>query len=250
MSQRVEQVSRWMYQGLWGVLTRWFRVPSEPPRLPAMDGEHIQSFRPSAGFLRYVKFQFWILLLAIDMALLIGWLVLTVALPWLGLVLAPATLLLIVAPDVVAYLAIHLRYDTTWYVLSDRSMRIRRGIWVIHETTITFENVQNVTVDQGPLQRFFGIADVVVQTAGGGGGGQHSQEQGGLAATHHGLIEGISHAPEMRDLILSRSETSRSSGLGDEPGHATGTAPGGWSPAHVAALREIRDTVRQLVEQQ
>jgi membrane protein YdbS with pleckstrin-like domain len=215
-----------------------------------MDGERIQSFRPSAGFLRYLKFQFWILLLVIDMALLIGWFVLTVALPWLGFVLAPVTLSLIVAPDVVAYLAIHLRYDTTWYVVSDRSMRIRRGIWVIQETTITFENVQNVTVDQGPLQRFFGIADVVVQTAGGGGGGQHSQERGGLAATHHGLIEGISHAPEMRDLILSRLETSRSSGLGDEPGHATGTARGGWSPTHVAALREIRDTVRQLVEQQ
>jgi uncharacterized membrane protein YdbT with pleckstrin-like domain len=43
-----------------------------------------------------------------------------------------------------AYIAIHLRYDTTWYVHGDRSLRIRRGIWVIHETTLTFENIQNV----------------------------------------------------------------------------------------------------------
>ena len=65
--------------------------------------------------------------------------------------------------------AMHLRYDTTWYVLTNRSLRIRRGIWMIHETTITYENVQNVSVNQGPLQRIFGIADVLVQTAGGGG---------------------------------------------------------------------------------
>ena len=63
-------------------------------------------------------------------------------------------------PDVFAYVGIHLRYDTTWYVLTDRSLRIRRGILTIHETTISFENVQNVEVRQGPLQRYFGIADV------------------------------------------------------------------------------------------
>ena len=43
----------------------------------------------------------------------------------------------------------------------------------MHETTISFENVQNVEVRQGPLQRYFGIADVVVQTA--GGGARHSK---------------------------------------------------------------------------
>ena len=81
--------------------------------------------------------------------------------------------MILVAPDVIAYVAIHLRYDTTWYVLTDRSLRIRRGIWIIHETTISFENVQNVEVRQGPLQRYFGIADVIVQTA--GGGARHSK---------------------------------------------------------------------------
>ena len=63
------------------------------------------------------------------------------------------------------YVALHLRYDTTWYVVTDRSLRIRRGIWVIEETTITFENVQNVSITQGPLERAFGIATLVVDTA-------------------------------------------------------------------------------------
>src|SRR5262252_829179 len=78
-------------------------------------------------------------------ALLIAWLAITAASFRIGLLLAPLALAVMVLPDIVAYVAIHLRYDTTWYVLTHRSLRIRRGIWVIHETTITFENVQNVS---------------------------------------------------------------------------------------------------------
>ena len=67
----------------------------------------------------------------------------------LGVVLALPFLALMVLPDIFAYVGIHLRYDTTWYVLTDRSLRIRRGIMTIHETTISFENVQNVEVRRG-----------------------------------------------------------------------------------------------------
>jgi membrane protein YdbS with pleckstrin-like domain len=242
MSQRVEQVSLWVYEGLWGVLTRWFRVPTRPPTLPALAGEAIQSFRPAQGFLRYLKFQFWIALIAIDSLLVIGWLALGVASPLAGVLITPLALFLIIAPDIVAYLAIHLRFDTTWYVLSDRSLRIRRGIWIIHETTITFENVQNVTISQGPLQRWFGIADVVVETAGGSAG--RGEQHAGLAAGHQGMVEGLDNAPQIRDLILSRLRRSRSAGLGDDHAPIIPSAGLFWSPAHLACLREIRAAVR------
>ena len=81
--------------------------------------------------------------------------------PWLGALLALPAAAVAILPDIVAYVAIHLRYDTTWYVIGRRSLRIRRGIWIINETTITFENVQNIHITQGPLQRYFGIADLV-----------------------------------------------------------------------------------------
>jgi membrane protein YdbS with pleckstrin-like domain len=165
MSNSVERMSKWFYRGLWGILTKWFCVPDEPPTLPASAGEFIRAFRPSDGFLRYLKFQFWLALVVIDVAIIAAWVVVMIALLWLGVLLAPVFLFAMIAPNIVAYLAVHLRYDTTWYVISDRSMRIRRGIWIIHDITITFENVQNVTVNQGPLQRFFRIADVIVQTA-------------------------------------------------------------------------------------
>ena len=114
----------------------------------------------------------------------------------------------------------------------------------IRETTITFENIQNVTVNQGPLQRLFSIADVVVETAGGGGGaaGPH-----GAAATspHQGLIEGMAEAHAIRDLLTAKMRASKSAGLGDEATPARRTV-GGWTPEHLAALREVREAVLAL----
>jgi hypothetical protein len=165
--------------------------------------------------------------------------------PVVGVILAPLALALAVLPDVVAYIAIHLRYDTTWYVMTERSLRIRRGIWVIHETTITFENVQNVLVRQGPIQRLFGIANLLVETAGGGGHSSPEAHGGQSLAAHRGLIEGIADPQRIRDLVLARLRRSRSAGLGDEPFAAVTAAPA-WSPDHLAVIREIRDAVRAL----
>lgn len=147
----------------------------------------MDSFRSSPGFFRYLKFKFWVVLTLIDVLIIVLWLILTVFKPLAGLVLAPVVLAIVFVPDIFAYLATHLRYDTTWYVMTERSLHIRRGIWIINEITIAFENIQNVTIKQGPLQRFFGISDILVQTAGGGScghGHQHSSEAG---FSHQGL---------------------------------------------------------------
>ncbi|MHB8865241.1 MAG: PH domain-containing protein [Pirellulaceae bacterium] len=249
MSKRTEEMTRWVYEGLWGVLTRWFRVPRDPPSLPTQQGETVESFRPAAGFLRYLKLQFWVILFLIDAAILGAWLVLLVAVPMAGLLLLGPVIVIAVLPDLVAYVAIHLRYDTTWYVVSDRSLRIRRGIWIIQETTITFENVQNVAVSQGPLQRWFGIADLFVETAGGGGHSQQADKGANLAASHQGLIEGIGDAPRIRDLLLKRIRRSRSAGLGDEISEHP-PREGCWTPEHMTTLRGIRDAVRALASPQ
>lgn len=237
MSRQVGAASAWMYRGIWGVLARWFRVPQGPPSLPGGPGVRVESFRPAEGFLRYLKFQFWILLLLLDIAVVFVLFVISLNVPWLAVFLIPVAVLLIVLPDIVAYLAIHLRYDTTWYVLTDRSMRVRTGIWTIHEATITFENVQNVTVESGPLERWFGIANVLVETAGGGSGGEGKHEPS--INLHQGRIEGIADADRIRALILSRVRQSRTTGLGDDIVPASG-----WTSDHIAALREIRNALR------
>jgi membrane protein YdbS with pleckstrin-like domain len=237
--------TQWMYRGVWGVLTRWFRVPEHPPTLPTLPGEHLQSFQPSQGFLNYLKLQFWLSLLPFVVSLAFAWIVVTAARPRIGLVLAPVALAIAIFPQACRYLAIHLRYDTTWYVVSQRSLRIRSGIWIINEATITFENIQNVTVESGPIERFFGIGNVIVDTAGGASGG-HTAHGKGSENLHQGVIAGVSNAAEIRQMVLSRLSLSRAAGLGDEEHHATTRHPGetAWTPEHLAILREIRDTLK------
>jgi membrane protein YdbS with pleckstrin-like domain len=241
------QAARKFYSGLWRVLTNLFKVPAAPPTLPAKQGEEIRTFKPDLGFLRYLKFGCFILNAILIAALFAGWIItfislIVVELWWVGLLLTPLFILppLIIAP--VFYLALHLRYDTTWYVMTDRSLRIRRGIWTITETTITFENVQNMKISQGPLQRYFGISNLIVETAGSGGGDSKQQNQ--LHQANQGVIEGVAHADELRELILPRIRSSRSAGLGDEyddaPTRRIGASPA-WTEAHLALLREIRD---------
>jgi membrane protein YdbS with pleckstrin-like domain len=252
MSRPVDAAAAWIYRGVWASVVGLFRVPPEPPTLPAA-GEVVRSLRPAHGYLRYLKCLFWVWLIPLDVAPIAAWTISALAMPSLAVALVVPLAILVIVPDVIAYVAIHLRYDTTWYVLTDRSLRIRRGIWVIHETTISFENVQHVEVRQGPLQRVFGIADVIVQTAGGGGGAGAPGSHGGSSSsnTHLGILQGLDDAEVVRDQILEHVRRARSAGLGDE--HPAAPAPGhghaqawGASPAHMAVLREIRDGIRRV----
>lgn len=227
----VEKAAEWMYRGLWKVLSDWFRVPEHPPTLPVREGDFLMSFHPSRKYLSYLKLYFWVALAVIDIAILVGWIVLFVANPVLGGLLAVPALILAVVPDIVAYVAIHLRYDTMWYVMSDRSLRCRRGIWWILEHTITFENVQNVYVTRGPLQQYFGISEIVVETAGASEEG-HNQ----FAVGNKAIMEGIDNPEEIRELIMDRVRASKGAGLGEEAHQPRGT---GWTAEHNDVLREI-----------
>jgi membrane protein YdbS with pleckstrin-like domain len=241
------RAAEWLYRGLWGVLVRWFAVPKHPPDLPARPGVTVERFHPSLAWVRYLKLWFWISLAIVDGALLLAWIALFFINDRVGLALAPVFFVVAVLPELLAYVAIHLRYDSTWYLLSDRSLRIRRGIWTIRETTVTFENVQDVKIHQGPVERLFGIADVIVETAG-GGGKKHGSEDGSVPS-HTGLIEGVADAARIRNLIMDRVRRSRTAGLGDEApeNRRVERSPGrGWSPEHVAVLREIRDEIAGL----
>ena len=230
----------WLYEGIWGLLTHLFCVPREAPHLPSVEEESVESRKPSPAFVTYLQCQLWIVILVVLAATLLVSLGLVIAAEnaWLliGTILISIAIFCVAA---IGYLAIHLRYDTTWYVFSDRSMRLRRGIWIIRESTITFENVQNVKVTQGPLQRYFGIANVVVETAGGGG----QSESGAALSMHAGLIEGVAEASQIRDSIMHQVRKHGTTGLGDEadePSHLSI-----WSPRHLAVLKEIRDLAKQ-----
>ena len=132
-----------------------------------------------------------------------------------------------------------LDYQLRWYVVTDRAARLREGILVLTEMTFTLENVQDIRIRQGPLQRLLGIADVELRTAGGseGPGGAGSQGHGPGRNLHLARFRGVDNAEEIRDLVLERMRRVRDAGLGD-PDDALPAPP----PAIglEAALRELR----------
>jgi hypothetical protein len=149
---------------------------------------------------------------------------------------------------VFTYVVLRLDYEQRWYVVTDRSLRIRSGVWSVWEMTMSFANLQQVVVTQGPLQRWLGLADLRVESAG-GGGSAHSEMQGQKRSLHVGFFHGVGNAEEIRDLILARLRDFRQSGLGDPDERnplaptPTVTRPGGDS---VAAARELLAAAREL----
>ena len=85
---------------------------------------------------------------------------------------------------------------------------------------MSFANLQQVSVHQGPLQRLLKIADVEVRSAGGGSG----EEESGGDSMHRSVFHAVENAPEIRDLILARLQHFRQAGLG-EPDDAQDVAP-------------------------
>jgi uncharacterized membrane protein YdbT with pleckstrin-like domain len=113
-----------------------------------------------------------------------------------------ATLVVFFLEAAFSWTMLHLDYRTRWYILTDRSLRIREGIFQVREMTISLTNIQNISLRQGPLQRLVGIADVEVRTAGGGSSDHPAKKE--TASMHIGRLRGIDDAEAVRDSIVAR----------------------------------------------
>jgi membrane protein YdbS with pleckstrin-like domain len=199
-------------------------------------------FRASPKFLRY-RLLGVALLFAV--AVILGLVLLVVLAASRGVLGALAGVVIasaLLALPLAGYALVRIDYEVRHYVFTDRSLRLREGAWRVREMTLTFANVQNLKVTQGPLQRLFGIADLEVHTAGGGGGGEKGHER--RAGAHTLVVAGVENAHELRDRVAEHlRERGGDSGLGD-PDEEHGTAPS--SAAWLEALSEVRDAARSL----
>lgn len=127
-------------------------------------------------------------------------------------VLKVLSLVIYVLQIPVTYAVRRLDYEMRWYMVTDRSLRLRHGVWNVSESTMSFANVQQVLVTQGPLQRLLGLSDVKVQSAGGGG---EEPKKPGAEDMHLGLFHSVTNPTEIRELILERLRRFREAGLGD-----------------------------------
>lgn len=138
---------------------------------------------------------------------------------------------------VVTFVARRLNYRLRWYIVTDRSLRIRSGVFSVNELTMTYGNIQEIRVTAGPLQHLLGLADVEVQAAGGGGGDRQRRSGSG----HTGRFEGLANANAIRDLLVERLRKYRDSGLG-EAAHPAAAS----EPSEIAAARAMLEEARAL----
>lgn len=201
-----------MYTWIKPLILKALRCPLDPPSPPAGHEDSVYLFRAAPEFLRYRYVRFLVGGLVTLVLEIWGLTVMVVALGLWSLL--PAALLAggLFLKYIVLYLTIRLDYDMRYYIITNRSCRIREGVWRIRETTLSFANIQNLKIHQGPVQRLFGIYDLVVETAGGGAMQPDQENQ----TTHRGIFRGIKKPEALRETILGYLRKSRDSGLGDE----------------------------------
>jgi membrane protein YdbS with pleckstrin-like domain len=249
-----------MYDAIKSVLLWALRVPAEPTD-PMGDVQSLRVFRASWNYYRYKLFVWGIwktvgLIGSIAVAGFVGSVIFIgasgafgpIAAMLLTVVLGIAFLVLKTMQVLISWMLLKLEYEMRWYKVSDRSLRIREGVVFVREMTMSFANIQNMTIEQGPLQRFFGIADLKVESAGGGGFSPEAAGAGAAATMHAAYFRGV----EILFLMRERLKLIRSAGLGDRDdpetalrnGSGDQVVPSGgpeWTPN----LFVLRDEVRR-----
>ena len=243
-----------MYDRVKSTLLWLLRVPPEPHD-PMGDVHSLRVFRAAPGYLRYLTLAWALSEIGILLGGLLVFIPLAIAAAT-GLAVILTTALGLVAAMIflgqagLTFFSLRLNYEMRWYKVTDRSLRIRAGVWNVHEMTMTFANVQNITISQGPLERLFGISDVKVDTAGGGGSsGSHGNAEG--LNLHVATFRGVDNPEEIRDLMLQRLRRLRDAGLGDLDDApalqgAPASDPAFGSTEALQALVAFRDEARAL----
>jgi uncharacterized membrane protein YdbT with pleckstrin-like domain len=154
--------------------------------------------------------------------------------------------LLIVLRAVLSLAVLRLDFEKRWYVVTDRSLRVREGVVAVREMTVTFANIQNVAVMQGPIQRALGLADLQVETAGGGSAHANQKQLG--PNLHVAWFRGIDNAEEVKTLIQDRLRKLKDAGLGDHDDRAFHHAPAAPAAGLLEALRAVHFEARALRE--
>ena len=247
-----------MHDSLKALVLAACKIPPEP-EAPVGSPGSAQVFRAAPSFYKFSLCK-WGLAQAAAVIGALFWLSFDIAghIPpsraWLGAIFHGLELLALVALLLqmpFTYFLVRLDYEMRWYIVTDRSLRIRHGVVNVREMTMTFANIQQMTIRQGPLQRLLGIADLHVQTAGGGGsgagesGGGHRHGSG--ESMHVGHFRGVENAEKIRDLIAERLRRIRDAGLGDpEDAPLERPAPAQTHSGVLDAARDLLDESREL----
>ena len=114
-------------------------------------------------------------------------------------------------------------------VLTDRSLKVSRGIFVRQEKTVPLDKITDLALIEGPIMRRLNLQAISVETAGGGSPGA--------------LIKliGIVDAREFRDTVLRQRDIVAAASFS-----GSGEVDTGKPKDDDALLREIRDTLMRI----
>lgn len=179
-------------------------------RMRRLDARYVPCARVSGGISTLV--------LLVAGLLVCAWLVLGSETPRARLVLAAGVLAALVAlAGLSAWFLPPLRLAHTRWRLTASGLEIRRGVWFRHWISVPRARVQHTDVERGPLGRRFGLATLVLHTAG------HQDSEVRLDGLAHGT------ALALRDFLLAAEPRggAGAAGPGPSPGDASGRASDG-----------------------
>lgn len=122
---------------------------------------------------------------------------------------------------------LYFRYRTMRFRFDEQGVHMRWGILFRREVNLTYARIQDIHLRSGVLQRWLGLADVLVQTAAGSAGAEMT-------------IEGLLQYEQVRDFLYVRMRGHRED-LADAPAHAA-AAEDGVAGALLSVAQELRLT--------
>jgi membrane protein YdbS with pleckstrin-like domain len=228
-----------MTGGVKNFVLRLARVPAEP-HVPEGDQESVRVFNAGRNYFTWRILLWGLGNAAIALALSAIFAVSFVSkLPPLArtifLIVGTVATGIFVASIPITYFLQRLNYEMRWYIVTDRSLRIRSGVVWLQEITMTYANIQGIRVNANPIERLLGLSNVEVRSAGGGESGPH----GPMSSGHVGEFAGVDNAEAIRDLLVERLRVYRDSGLGEK------TIDSG-EPSTLPAAREVLQEAKAL----
>ncbi|MEM6687946.1 MAG: PH domain-containing protein [Planctomycetota bacterium] len=132
-------------------------------------------------------------------------------------------------------LAVTRRYlDSMECVLTEKALKVKKGILVRVEKTIPLEKITDMGMVQGPIMRAFDLHTLTVETAGQSG-------QGALVS-----LTGILDAKSFRETVLSQRDTVSSAPSPIVAATSTQANLENSTPETIALLTEIRDSMHRI----
>ena len=140
-------------------------VASDPPQAPRSPGaREWQSLPPNSAVTAMLAGAAWGFFGGVALALTTVWPLLALLLPrWTAFAASIGAALLLLAWNVA--FAYWLWQSTSWR-LDDAGLSLRRGIFWRREVLVPRTRVQHLDIERGPIERRYGIATLVVHTAG------------------------------------------------------------------------------------